>query len=229
MDGPMLVRARPPLPRSGRSGCLDRRHPALILPSGARLLGYARLGIRILKVAVAVRRSASNVDRVVVNGLLGLPAVALARPRSPVVYLVHEVIRRPDRAGLLRRLRGTVDATIAISSAGAAALADIGLDALVVPNGTPWPVRPAPPLPPTPPVVGCVASLTVGKGQHVLLEALSLLERSDVVVEFVGEHCPRMWTTPPPFTLGPTPLTCVAECGSRATWPTRSIGSGRGP
>lgn len=109
----------------------------------------------------------------------------------PVVYLVHEVIRRPDRVRLLRRLRGVADATIAISSAGAAALGDAGLDARIAPNGTPWPVPPAPPSPPSPPVVGCVASLTVGKGQHVLLEALSLLERSDVMVELVGEALPK--------------------------------------
>nr|MDQ6949321.1 glycosyltransferase family 4 protein [Actinomycetota bacterium] len=165
--------------------------PELSLPPGPRLLGHIRLGIRTLTAAVAVRRSAAGADGILLNGLLGLPAVALARSRLPVVYLVHEVIRRPDRVRLLRWLRGAVDTTIAVSTASAAALADAGLDALVVPNGTLWPVEPALPSPPSPAIVGCVAALTVGKGQHVLLEALSLLERADVLVELVGEALPK--------------------------------------
>ncbi len=165
--------------------------PELSLPSGPRTLALLRLAIRTLMAALAVRRAARGSDGILLNGLLGLPAVALARPRPPVIYLVHEVIRRPDRVRLLRQLRSAVKLAIAISSAGAAALADAGLDARIVPNGTPWPVPPSPPLPSSPPTVGCVASLTVGKGQHVLLDALALLQRSDVVVELVGEALPK--------------------------------------
>ncbi len=173
------------------SGVTTVTIPELGLPSGRRSLAAVRLAARSVSAALALRRAARGADRVLVNGLLGLPAVTLVRPRPPVVLLVHDVIRRPDRAHLLRRLRSTVDAAIAVSPAAAAPLADIGLHARVVPNGTPWPVRPAPSPPPSPPVVGCVAALTSWKGQHVLIEALARLESHDVVLELVGEALPK--------------------------------------
>lgn len=166
--------------------------PELALPSGPRALGAIRLGVRSLRAAIALRRySRTGADRILVNGMLGLPAVALARPRPPVVLLVHEVIRRPDRVHLLRRMRSVADVVIAVSDAAAAALADAGIDARVVPNGTPWPVASAPTSPPRPPVFGCIAALTSWKGQHVLLEALARLQTTDVVVELVGEALPK--------------------------------------
>ncbi|MGH9077317.1 MAG: glycosyltransferase family 4 protein [Acidimicrobiales bacterium] len=165
--------------------------PHLGLPAGPRALAALRLGIRSLRVAVALFRARAGTDRILVNGLLGLPAVALARPRAPVVLLIHEVVRRPDRVRLIRRLGGVVARAITISDAAAEALAGAGLEARVVPNGTPWPIEPSPAPAPYPPVFGCVAALTPGKGQHVLLEALSRMDSPDVVVELVGEALPK--------------------------------------
>jgi glycosyltransferase involved in cell wall biosynthesis len=177
-----------------RRGVETTAIPELKLPSGPRLLGYLRLAVRSLKVAFTLRRIGTGAEVILVNGALGLPAVALARPHASVVFLVHEVIRRPDRVRLVRRLRRVVTSTITVSDAAAAALADAGLAARVVPNGTPWPVPAGPPVSPAPSsvlVVGCLAAITPGKGQHVLIEALSRLKQRDVVVELMGESLPK--------------------------------------
>lgn len=174
-----------------RPGISTATIPDLSLPSGARLVGLARLGVRSLIVARAVRRASVGADGILLNGLLGLPAIVLARSGLPVIYLVHDVIRRRDRVWLLRALGWCVTTAIAVSSAVGDALADAGLDAVVVPNGTPWPVSPSSPAPLSPPVVGCAAALTVGKGQNVLIEALSMWQRPGVVVELLGEALPK--------------------------------------
>jgi glycosyltransferase involved in cell wall biosynthesis len=165
--------------------------PELKLPAGPSPVAYLRLGMRVVAAGRALRRAAKGADAVVVNGIFGLPAVALARLAVPVVLLVHEVVTRPDRVRLLRLLQGQVTSTITVSAAAAAALSDAGIDAEVVPNGTQWPVAPSAGPAVSPRVVGCVGALTPGKGQHILLDAFSRLDRPEVVLELVGEALPK--------------------------------------
>jgi glycosyltransferase involved in cell wall biosynthesis len=76
---------------------------------------------------------------------------------------------------------------VAPSEAAAGPVRELGVPTCVVPNGTPWPVNPAPADPPWPPVVGVMAALSPNKGQEILLEAVAQLRRDDVVVELVGQ------------------------------------------
>jgi len=70
-------------------------------------------------------------------------------------------------------------------------LRDVGLPVVVIRNGTPWPVVPAPTQHAEPFVVGCAALLTPWKGQRVLLDAVAELARDDVVVELAGGRFPK--------------------------------------
>jgi glycosyltransferase involved in cell wall biosynthesis len=165
--------------------------PDLKLPSGPRLVAVARAFGRAVRAASRLRRAHIRSDAVVVNGVLALPAVRLARPRSPVILLVHDVLDRVRFRVVLRLFGGGVDLAVAPSEAAARSLRDRGLPTRVVPNGTPWPVPPAPPEPPVPPVVGELAALTPLKGQDVLLAAIARLPRRDVIVELAGEALPK--------------------------------------
>lgn len=165
--------------------------PDLKLPSGPRFLAAPRALARAVRAASRIRRADLGSDAVVVNGLLALPAVCIARPRSPVVLLVHDVLDRFALRVVLRLCARVVDIAVAPSEAAARSLREQGLPTRVVPNGTPWPVLPAPPEPPTPPVVGELAALTPLKAQDVLLDAVTGLERRDVIVELAGEALPK--------------------------------------
>jgi glycosyltransferase involved in cell wall biosynthesis len=140
--------------------------------------------------ARTLRRASREADVVLVNGLLALPAIRVARSRVPVVWLVHDVLRRADRLAIARWAAPAVDLAIAVSKATAGPVRDIGIETVVVPNGTAWPVDPAPQPPPQPPVVGCAAALTPWKGQDVLLEAARLLP-PEVTIELAGGTFPK--------------------------------------
>ena len=128
--------------------------------------------------------------RVVIDGLAmdGLPDVVRAhRTRLSVLALVHllsaddpglEPSQRDRVLGLECEALGASSGVIATSSFTAARVQDIGVDpALIrtVPPGT----DPAPPAtgpgPAAPPQLLCVASVTPGKGQDVLVRALTHL------------------------------------------------------
>ncbi len=182
-----------------RDGIAVTAIPELRLPGGYRPLAYPRLVGRWLTASVRLRRLRKDADVVLVNGIMGLPAVKLARGcwggRPAVVLWVHEVLSRPDRIRLTRMFRKVPTTTVTVSRAAAQGLAAAEVDARVIPNGTPWPVPPAPQpdassrepgTSSAPLVIGCAAALTPGKGHEVLLEALATLERTDVVLELAG-------------------------------------------
>jgi glycosyltransferase involved in cell wall biosynthesis len=68
----------------------------------------------------------------------------------------------------------------------------MGIPVVVIPAGTPYPVRPRPDEPTEPTVVGCAAALTRWKGQDVLLEAFAIVARSaNATLELLGSPYPR--------------------------------------
>ena len=143
----------------------------LKLGGGPRPLAALLLLLRGLRAARLLRRMPADV--VVVNGLLGLPAVRAARLRPPVVWLVHDVVQRRSWKALLTAVAPAVDLAVPVSAAAAAPLRQAGIPTpRVVRNGTQWPgARSAPHPAPRPAVVGCLGLLTPWKGQTVLLEA----------------------------------------------------------
>lgn len=164
--------------------------PDLKLPAGPRLLAVALLLARGAVASRVLRRAARDADVVLVNGLLGLPAARLARLHVPVVWLVHDIVRRRDWTSLLCLVAPAVDLALPVSDAAAAPLRAVGLPVQVVRNGTRWPVPPAPHPAPEPLVVGCLGLLTPWKGQRVLLEAAAGLP-ADVRVELAGGAFPK--------------------------------------
>jgi glycosyltransferase involved in cell wall biosynthesis len=166
------------------------RIPELKPPPGKGARAVLALGASAIRGARPLRRASADADVILVNGLLALPALRLARPSPPVAWIVHDVISRPDWVRLLRLCRRVVTRAVAVSHAAATPLRVGGIDTVVVPNGTAWPVDPAPaPDPTRPPVVGIGALITWWKGHDVLLDALALLP-SDVRLEVMGGHFP---------------------------------------
>lgn len=165
--------------------------PELKLPAGPRPVAMARLFGRWLHAAPPrIRRAAAGADLVLANGLLGLPALAAARVDAPVVWLVHDVLRRRDARVILRTCRRAVTVAVALSEAVAEPLRRLGLRVVVIPNGTPWPVEPAHPTA-GPRVVGINAVLTEWKGHEVLFEAFAKLEDKNAVLECMGATFPK--------------------------------------
>lgn len=164
--------------------------PDLVLPSGPLPVAAARFTARNLVAARRIRR-APDVDVVVASGMRVLPVLRLAAPRAPVVWLAQSMVDRDRWRMLIDACRPVVDTAVAVSHAVAGTIGSAGFPVIVVPNGTPWPVEPAPAEPPVPPVVGCAAMLTPWKGQDVLLDAVARLERKDVVVELMGGCYPK--------------------------------------
>lgn len=174
-----------------RSGIADGEIPELKLPDVPRLLAVAIVAARSLRAGRRLRRSARHADVVLLNGILGLPALWASRTRTPSAWLVHDVIRRADWRFLLGRCGRAADLAIAVSDAVAQPLFEAGLDTVVVRNGTAWPVAPAPQQRHPPYVVGCAALLTPWKGHRMLLDAFARLGRDDVVLELAGGQFPK--------------------------------------
>lgn len=180
----------PFLDRLSDEGLRVVRIPELKLPSGPRPLAMARLILRWRRTAPLLRRLGTGSDVVLVNGLLGLPAMRFAKVQAPVVWLVHDSIHRSAWRTLLSFVAGTVDLAIPVSEAITPSLRQAGIAIEVVHNGTDWPVEPASD-PEEPPVIGCAALLTEWKGQAVLLEAAARMRHRDAVVELVGGRFPK--------------------------------------
>lgn len=161
----------------------------LKLPEGILPFAAARLGVRQLRAARVIRTSCAGVDVLLVNGLLSLPAVRLAHPDARVVWLVHDVVRDRRSNALLRLGYRAVDLAVGVSEAAAAPVRERAVATRVVPNGTAWPVEPAPPRS-GPCVLGCAGLLTPWKGHRVLLEAVSGLP-PHVSLEIVGGVFPK--------------------------------------
>ena len=166
--------------------------PELLRPGGALARAGPKLLVRWLQAGARLRRALPGADIVVLNGVHALPPAAfsqLFKRRPAVVLVVHDIIQRSDRALLVRLLRWCASGgAITVSAAAADALAALGLRAEVVHNGTEWPVAPALPRTGTP-VVGCMAALTPGKGQDVLLSAARSLPGVDF--ELAGAPLPK--------------------------------------
>lgn len=163
--------------------------PDLMLPPGRLPVAASLFATRNMVAAQRIR--AADADLVVAAGIRLLPAIRLARPRAPVVWLAQSMLDSRRWRLLLRACGPAVDTAVAVSQAVADSIGPSRFAVTVVPNGTPWPVEPAPPDPPTPPVIGCAAMLTSWKGQNVLLEAVARLERDDVIVELMGGTYPK--------------------------------------
>jgi glycosyltransferase involved in cell wall biosynthesis len=138
--------------------------PDLRLPDGPRPIALARVAMRSMNAARRLRR---------------------ARLKSRTVFFAHDVLVREDRLRIARLGSAVIDIAVAVSEAVAKPLRAIGIPTVVVYNGVAWPVEPAPDIAPAPPVVGCSALLTEWKGQHVLLEAMTLV-KPDAVLELMG-------------------------------------------
>ena len=123
------------------------------------------------------------------NGVLALPALRLARLRSPVVWIVHDVLLRRDLIRVVRSCSAMIVLAIAPSESAASQPAVQGIDTRIVRHGTTWPVAPAPTNVPSL-VVGLAGVLTPWKGQDVLLDAAARLP-AEVTVELMGAAFPK--------------------------------------
>ncbi len=170
----------------------DLKLPDLRLP-GAAALGFVVVAWNSARAARVLRREARHADVILLNGLFGLPALNLARPRIPSAWLVHDVIHRRSWRRVLRIVGPAADLAVAVSDAVAEPLRAEGLETVVVRNGTRWPVDPAAPFADHPPVVGCAALLTPWKGQDVLLDAMARVaeDHPKVELELLGGRFPK--------------------------------------
>jgi glycosyltransferase involved in cell wall biosynthesis len=165
--------------------------PELKLPDLSRPAAVAVTALRSAKAAMTLRRASADADVVLLNGILGLPSLRFARLTTPSAWLVHDVIRTAESRALLRVCGSAADLAVAVSEAVAGPLGRAGLATVVIRNGTEWPAARAPLDHPEPPVVGHVALLTPWKGHRVLLDAVAMLPRRDVVVELAGGSFPK--------------------------------------
>jgi glycosyltransferase involved in cell wall biosynthesis len=163
--------------------------PDLKLGDGPRPLAALTMTARWGRAARPIRRHAGRADVVLVNGLLALPAVRLARVQTPVCWLVHDVVVRRDLLAVARRSAGAVDRAIAVSDAAAALPRRLGMSTVVARNGAHWPVEPADATTLAPPIVGINAMLVPWKGHGVLLDAIARVDGA--VVELMGGHFPK--------------------------------------
>jgi glycosyltransferase involved in cell wall biosynthesis len=187
-----LVPAGPTSESLAAAGATVLPLPDLSLGTGHRGQAAFRLLGRNARAVPAVRRAAAQADVVLVNGLLGLPAVAAARRKVPVVWLVHEVVSRLDRRAVLRLGGHAVRCAVAVSEVAAGPVRATGIPVVVIPAGTPYPVRVRPAEPTGPVVVGCAAALTPWKGQDVLLDAFAIVaRRTSATLELLGSPYPR--------------------------------------
>ena len=177
--------------RLARAGIQSLAIPELKIGSGPAVGAFTRLAGCMLQAAARIRRYSRDADLVLVNGILALPALRLARVRVPTAWLVHDVVHRRSWRGLIRVTKPAVRQAIAVSDAVAAPLRAAGLEVVVVRNGTPWPVEGRSSESDDPPVVGCAGMLTPWKGQDVLLDALARIEDPRVTLELAGGRFPK--------------------------------------
>ncbi len=179
-EGVEVVVASPPGPLVGRLPDGVRHLPLPPFGLGgsrgrvARATAAGRLVVRTALTARALRREVRRPGtHTVVNSLLALPAVRLARPRTPAAWLVHDVVTSADQRRFVRFGAPALGLVVAVSEATAAPLRSLGCDVVVRPNGVEWPAEPVDLVRHDPPVVGSAAALAGWKGQGVLLEAVA--------------------------------------------------------
>lgn len=178
--GPLLDRLPP--------GAQHVELPPLGLGDLPRPLAAADLARRSAVAARRLSAACAGEPRVVVNGLLALPAVRLLRPAGGAAWLVHDTVHRADQVAVVRAARPVLRRAVAVSAATAAPLRALGLPVVVAHNGVRWPVEPAPLAVSDPPLVGALALLTPWKGHAVLLDAVGRLP--GVRLELAGGSFP---------------------------------------
>jgi hypothetical protein len=150
-------------------------------------------GVRLLRRWWSAGRSLAPLaqvpgTRTVVNSMLALPAVRLARPAGGAAWLVHDTTTSTKQRVLTRVGRPIIRVAVAMSEAAAAPQRAAGVPVVVAKYGVAPPTRRLGGELHSPPVVGMLALLTPWKGHRVLLEAARTL--GDVEVEFAGGHFP---------------------------------------
>lgn len=174
LEGWDVCCASPPGPmqdRATQAGLRWAEIPDLKLASGNKATSGLAMTRAWRRASTALQGLAEDADVVVVNGLMALPALRLARLSCPVTWLVHDVVVRKDLQLLVRGAAGAVTRAITVSECAAEFPRSVGIATTVVLNGTPFPLPRAPITMPTPPTVGVSAVLTPWKGHDVLLEA----------------------------------------------------------
>ncbi len=160
--------------------------PVLHLGGGAKAERLLRSVTGTVHASRVIRSAAREADVVVVNSVRALPAVWLARTRTPVAWLVHDVIEREGIRRLVRLVRSCIDRAIGVSEAAVAFARECGIPSTVVVNGTAWPIEPAyADRLSTVPVVGINGAITPWKGHRVFLDAAELVT-SDARFEILG-------------------------------------------
>ena len=154
------------------------------------LLGLVGRTVRAAQILRPEVRAAGT--HTVVNSLLALPAVRLARPARPWTWLVHDVVTSSAQRRFVSLGRGGdaggLGLAVAVSEATARPLRALLPAVVVRANGVTWPVEPVALEVHDPPVVGSAALLVGWKGQLVLLEAIALLP--NVRGELAGGRLP---------------------------------------
>lgn len=166
------------LPPAGRGGVTGRARRAA---TTARWFASWLVAARTIRAAAHAPGT-----HVVVNSLLALPPVRLARLRQGAVWLVHDVITTTRQAWFVRLARPCLRRVVAVSEAAAAPLRSLGLTVEVRPNGVTWPVPARSGPRASAPTVGTVGLLAPWKGVHVLLDAVATID--GVRLEIAGGH-----------------------------------------
>ncbi|MEZ5377885.1 MAG: glycosyltransferase family 4 protein [Acidimicrobiales bacterium] len=168
------------------------RVPELKLGGGPRPLAAAWLALNNLRALRPLWREARRADVIIANSVLCLPVLKLLRAlgvETPVAWLVHDVITRPDLERMAKWSASVVDRSIPVSEASAELSRAMGIPTTVVRNGINPRTEEAEPTDDDP-VIGLNAVLTHWKGQHVLLEAMALVD-PPARAELLGGTLPK--------------------------------------
>lgn len=162
--------------------------------SGLRRVGdVARLLVNWLAAGLVLRRLVADPrNRIVVNSLFALPAVAVTLARQRCSWLVHDTVSSTKQRVIVALSSRVIRLAVAVSEATATPLREMRFgsrfDVVVVPNGVNVDVPEAPVVHAGRPIVGVLGTLTAWKGQDVLLRAAALVDGVDV--ELAGAHMP---------------------------------------
>lgn len=150
----------------------------------ARLRALIAVLGRWRRAAATIRRATGEDGEVIVNSLMALPAVRLARLRGGVSWLVHDTVSDNKQRLLIRVGAPAVRRAVAVSPPTADAVRALGVASMVSPLGVDVPSQREDHEQGDPPVVGIMGALTGWKGHRVLLQALAQIP--DVECEIAG-------------------------------------------
>ncbi len=149
--------------------------PVLHVGQGGTIERIVRSLLGSVRAARSIRAASADADVIVVNSVRALPAMWMAHSRTPVAWLIHDVIEREGIRRMVRLVKSGVDLAIGVSEASVSFAKASGIRSTVVANGTQWPVEPATSSAESgPPIIGITAALTPWKGHRVFLEAAAM-------------------------------------------------------